>query len=78
MRAFDCLINIFDQLDTVRILFDEVGIGFKPIRGGYAKLKTKLMRGMDKRSAHIVAISNPSHRFAFDAATVFHKGLDIG
>ena len=78
MRAFDRLINIFDQLNTVRILLDEVGIGFKPIRRGNPQLKAKLMRSMDKRSAHIIAIPNPSHCFAFDATTVLYKGLDVG
>ena len=63
--------------DPVGVVRNQAGIGFESGRACYAQFEIKLPGGINIGLTHIVAVTDPAHALASDAAAVFYPGLDV-
>jgi len=59
--------------DAVAIAVDEILARFEALRAGDTQFEVELLRSVDIGLAHVVAIADPGHGFALDAAAMLDE-----
>ena len=78
MGTLDGLGRRIHDLDPVAGLGQQFGAGLVTHRAGNAQLEVELHGGLDVGIAHVVAVTDPGHGLAGNAAALLDKGLHVG